>query len=111
MRLWRFRKAFISTGESREDLEGIRVDEVIEYELRPVPPDMSIQWLKRTLVEDMQRNSWPVAAENRLVGVLTGRSIEENVNPDALVRDALWDQAPPYVYADHPLNYALGTDG
>ena len=98
---------YLPTGESREDLEGIRVDEVNEYELRPVSARYEHTVAKARL-EDMQRNSWPVAAENRLVGVLTGRSIEENVNPDALVRDALSDQAPPYVYADHPL---AGSNG
>jgi CIC family chloride channel protein len=101
---------YLPTGESREDLERVRVDAVMGSIIEPFPPDMNVRTAKRRLAE-MQRNSWPVAAGNRLLGVLTTRRLDEIADHDTSLRNALPDEPYSYVYSDHALSSALERMG
>jgi CIC family chloride channel protein len=106
---------YLPTGESREDLEGIRVDAVMsaapaQFAPTPFAPAMDIRTAKARLIE-MQRNAWPVADHNHLLGVVTARSLDRIADQDKSVLEAFPDEPYPYVYSDHALSLALERMG
>jgi len=102
---------FLPTGESREELAGIRVAEVMQSGFDLLPPDLDLGAAQRRL-QDMGRNAWPVGDAQHLSGVVTAREIEERKGTAATLREMLGANATfPYVHPDHPLSLALERMG
>jgi chloride channel protein, CIC family len=102
---------YLPTGESREQLAGIRVSEVMHAGVEPLPPDADMASAKQRF-EQEKCNSWPVANGNDLLGVISKHQIEAATPAPAtaleLVRSV---EEYPYVHLDHPLSYALDRMG
>jgi len=101
---------FLPTGESREELAGIRVAQVMQIGLEPFPESLDTSAAKLRL-QQMGRNAWPVGDLGHLYGVVTERDIDgsKGVKP---LREVLGEDGPfPYVHPDHPLSLALERMG
>ena len=98
---------YLPTGESRDELAGIRVNEVMQGNVEPLPIDASIETAKARFNQE-KVTSWPVSDNGYLRGVISGHQIETaNPQPNT-VRDVVNDKwRYPYVHIDHPLSYAL----
>jgi CIC family chloride channel protein len=101
---------YLPTGERGEELEGISVGAVMSDGPAPLSPDMSAKSARAQLLQ-MQHNSWPVADNHRVLGLLTARRLDEISDPDTNLKNALPDEDYAYVYPDHPLSYALERMG
>ncbi|MBV9300508.1 MAG: chloride channel protein [Acidobacteriaceae bacterium] len=102
---------FLPTGESREELEGIRVSEVMETGVEPLAPEADVASAKRHF-EQERCNSWPVGSATHLEGVVSARQIETPTPCAATLRELIGDGGDyPYVHADHPASYALERMG
>ncbi len=101
---------FLPTGESREELSGIRVAQIMKTGPEPLRSDLSIQAAMQVLRE-MGRTAWPVGDSSRLEGVVTLRDMEENASAHALREVVARDDGFPYVHPDHPLSLALERMG
>jgi CIC family chloride channel protein len=103
---------FLPTGESRAELAGIPVSEVMQLnpETLPLEADMAAA---KTRLNALGRNAWPVASDGRLYGVVTLREIEsQKPGPPQYLRDILSPNAGfPHVHADHPVSLALERMG
>jgi CIC family chloride channel protein len=111
---------YLPTGESREELAGDLVGDVmlpLSEETPLLPLDSDVAAAKRFL-DQRQCNSWPVGERNFVVGVLNRRDLEpdeskafrdliDESNSETL-RDLIdTDSKYPYVHPDHPVSYAL----
>ena len=101
---------YLPTGESREDLEGVRVDSIMCDGPDPLPPDMPVK-VARSRLAEMQRTSWPVAEGNQVIGLITARRLDDISNPETPLREALAEEVYAYVYPDHPASYAMERMG
>ncbi|MBI1897944.1 MAG: chloride channel protein [Acidobacteria bacterium] len=103
---------YLPTGESRAELAGIRVSEVMKSEAQLLPADMVAAAAKRRL-EEMGRNAWPAGTSGRLFGIVTARQLEGRKDAaTARLRDIIDSGAVfPYVHPDHPLSLALERMG
>lgn len=102
---------YLPTGESRDELAGIRVGQVMQIGREPFPADLDLATANK-LLEQMGRNAWPVGEAKRLYGVVTSREIEETEAAHALLKDVVApDSQFPYVHPDHPLSLALERMG
>jgi CIC family chloride channel protein len=102
---------YLPTGESREELAGIRVTEVMQPDVVPLPPDADMASAKQRL-EQEKCNSWPVADGNYLLGVVSSQEIEAATPAPHTVLDLVRSADEyPYVHLDHPLSYALERMG
>lgn len=102
---------FLPTGESREELEGVRVGQVMQSASDLLPPDLDLAVAHRRL-ENMGRNAWPVGEAQHLSGVVTVREIEQRKGTAATLREMMGADATfPYVHPDHPLSLALERMG
>jgi CIC family chloride channel protein len=102
---------FLPTGESREELEGIRVGQVMQIGPEPFPPELDLSTANKML-QEMGRNSWPVGELKHLRGVVTAREIDEMEAAHSLLSDVVPPDALfPYVHPDHPLSLALERMG
>jgi CIC family chloride channel protein len=102
---------YLPTGESREELEGIHVSEVMQTGVEALPPDANMEEVKARFDKE-KTSSWPVGKDSSLQGVISIHEIETAEPPPATARDvfkAIGDY--PYVHADHPLSYALERMG
>lgn len=98
---------YLPTGESREELAGIRVNEVMQPSVEALTMDASIETAKARFKQE-KVTSWPVADDSRLRGVISNHRIETANPPPNIVRDVVReDWRYPYVHIDHPLSYAL----
>ncbi len=98
---------YLPTGESREELAGVRVSEVMHSGVEPLPPDADMASAKRRF-EQEKCNSWPVADSDYLQGIVSSHQIEAASPPPATVRELVKSAGRyPYVHLDHPLSYAL----
>jgi chloride channel protein, CIC family len=96
---------YLPTAESREELAGIRVSEVMHSGVEPLSADADLESAKRRL-EQEKCNSWPVGDHNYLRGVISDQQIETTTH--STVFDVVKNNSDyPYVHADHPLSYAL----
>jgi CIC family chloride channel protein len=96
----------LPTAESREELAGERVAEIMRAKAPLIPLD-STPDEARHFLEKEKANSWPVGDGNRVYGVI-GRRVLEVPDPSAKLVSELVNRGTfPYVYADHPLGYAL----
>ena len=113
---------YLPTGESREELYGARVNEVMsvlsdETPLLPIDSDLEAA---RRFLDGRQCNSWPVGDRNVVVGVVNRRDMETaeskkktyhdliDESNSMTLRDVIDSAAQyPYVHTDHPVSYAL----
>jgi chloride channel protein, CIC family len=110
---------FLPTGDSREELTGARVREVMSSAPAILSPDATIQEA-RAFFEQQRSNAWPAGEGNRVEAVVKREEVE-NVDSAAAVlevsagdirlRDIITNRGAgksyPYVYPDHPISYAL----
>jgi CIC family chloride channel protein len=102
---------YLPTGESRDELAGIRVSEVMRAGVQPLPPDAEMASAKQRLKQE-NSNSWPVADGNQLLGVISSHQIEAATPAPSTVLDLVRSADEyPYVHLDHPLSYALDRMG
>ncbi len=101
---------YLPTGESREELTGIRVSEVMEAAAEPLPAEADIDAAKARFDEE-KCASWPVGSRNYLEGVVSSHQIESAQPRPATLRELIKDSNYPYVHSDHPLSYALDRMG
>ncbi len=101
---------FLPTGESRRELDGIRVAQVMKTGPAPLAADLTLPAAHKILAE-MGRNAWPVGDQDRLYGVVTMRDLEERPSAHSLRQLVAPDSAFPYVHPDHPLAVALERMG
>ena len=102
---------FLPTAESREELAGVRVGQVMQTGSELLPPDLDLATANRRL-QDMGRNAWPVGEAQHLDGVVTVREIEERKGGAASLREVIGASTTfPYVHPDHPLSLALERMG
>lgn len=98
---------YLPTGESREELAGIRVSEVMHIASDPLPLDATVEAAKQRFNQE-KCTSWPVGDDGYLRGVVSSHQIETSNPPPKAVRDLITDDSVyPFVHADHPLNYVL----
>jgi CBS domain-containing protein len=98
---------YLPTGESREELAGIRVSEVMHADVQPLPPGADMASAKLRF-EQEKCNSWPVADGNYLLGVVSSHHIDAAAPAPNTVLDLVRSADEyPYVHLDHPLSYAL----
>jgi len=98
---------YLPTGESREELSGIRVSEVMHIASDPLPIDATVEAAKLRFQQE-KCTSWPVGDDGYLRGVISSHQIETSKPPPETVRDLIKNDAGyAYVHADHPVNYAL----
>jgi CIC family chloride channel protein len=100
---------YLPTGESREEVEEIRVDSVMEDSSRAFAPDLDARSALADLRE-MRQEMWPVAGEDRLYGMVSARRLEE-ADGDMPVRNAIGGDPRQYLYPDHAISYALERMG
>jgi CIC family chloride channel protein len=103
---------YLPTGESRAELAGIRVSEVMKPDAELLPAGMTVADAKRRL-DEIGRNAWPAGTSGRLLGVVTTRQLEERkAGSAALLSDVVAsDGSFPYVHPDHPVSLALERMG
>lgn len=102
---------YLPTGESREELAGIRVSEVMHADIEPLPPNAEIASAKSRF-EQEKCNSWPVGNRNYVQAVISSHLIETTKpQPHTVAEIIKANGAYPYVYLDHPLSYALERMG
>jgi len=101
---------YLPTGESRDELAGVRVGQIMQIGREPLPADMNLKDADQFL-EKHGRNAWPVGDATRLNGVVTLRDIEEGRNWERLEDLVPPDSSFPYVHPDHPISLALERMG
>ncbi|MBV9762861.1 MAG: chloride channel protein [Acidobacteriaceae bacterium] len=102
---------YLPTGESREELEGIHVSEVMQTGVEPIRPETGIEEVKARL-EKEKTSSWPVAIDGAIQAVISIHEIETTEPAPSAARDLLKaNRDYPYVHADHPVTYALERMG
>jgi CIC family chloride channel protein len=103
---------YLPTGESRHELEEIRVGDVMQSTATPFPADMDVATARQRLAE-MSRNVWLVGELNWLYGIVTLQKLEEIKNPSSTRLNQVVNPEDryPYVYPDHPLSLALERMG
>lgn len=101
---------YLPTGESREELAGDRVDEVmlpLNDETDPLPADATID-AAIAFLDKHQCNSWPVGDRNFVIAVINRRDLDSVAGGQQTIRDLVDpDAAYPYVHTDHPVSFAL----
>jgi chloride channel protein, CIC family len=103
---------YLPTGESRRELEEIRVGDVMQSTTAPFPADMDVATARRRLAE-IDRKVWLVGELNWLYGIVTLEKLNEVKNPSSTLLNQVVNSEDryPYVYLDHPLSLALERMG
>ena len=102
---------YLPTGESRDELAGVRVGEVMRADVDPLPLEADVNAAK-TRFDEEQSHSWPIGERKYVRGVVSAHQIEAADPPPAAVGELLQlSGAYPYVHRDHPLSYALERMG
>jgi chloride channel protein, CIC family len=103
---------YLPTGESRHELEEIRVGDVMQATAAPFPADMDVLTARQRLAEIGQK-AWLVGELNWLYGIVTLAKLEEIKNPYSTLLNQVVNPEDryPYVYPDHPLSLALERMG
>ncbi|HTA46340.1 MAG TPA: chloride channel protein [Bryobacteraceae bacterium] len=97
---------YLPTAESREELAGPQVSEVMTADAPLLSPNSDLE-MARSFLDSRKVNAWPVGEQRVVRGVITRRELENAQPPDALVRDLVKPESYPYVHTDHPLAFAL----
>lgn len=102
---------YLPTGESREELAGIRVSEVMHGDAEPLPADTDVD-AARSYLQKENTNSWPVGDRKRVQAVISIHQIENKEPAPKTLRDLIKNNGEyPYVHSDHPLSHALERMG
>lgn len=102
---------YLPTGESREELAGIPVGNVMQTGVELLSPSVDVAGAKQRF-EKEKVHSWPVGDHNYLEGVVSSHEIETAQPPPAVMADLIKANGNyPYVHPDHPLSYALERMG
>jgi CIC family chloride channel protein len=101
---------YLPTGESREELYGARVSEIMSPlgdDIGLLPDDSDLE-RARLFLDSKQCNSWPVGERNFVLGVINRRDLEASASGAKTMRDLIDPEARyPYIHTDHPISYAL----
>ncbi len=113
---------YLPTGESREELSGDRVSEVmlaLSEENPLLPIDSTIEQAQ-SFLDHRKCNSWPVGEGNHVEALINRRDLDGtdakskqyrdliDETHSTTLRDLIDPEAMyPYVHVDHPVGYAL----
>lgn len=100
---------YLPTAESREELTGTRVHEVMRSGAPLLPLETTLENARQFLKRE-ESNSWPAGDQNGVAGVIRRGQLESQAGaqPVKTVRDIIPPGSDyPYVHSDHPLSYAL----
>jgi len=98
---------YLPSAESRAELAGPTVDELMSPEppLLPMDSDLAAATL---FLDGRNSNSWPAGDNKYIRGLITRRDIETAGPAATVVRDLIGTGARyPYVHPDHPISLAL----
>ena len=102
---------YLPGGESREELTGISVREVMHSGAQPIPADSDIEAVKARLADE-KSNSWPVGSRDYIQGMVTNFQIDAAASKASTVRELLGTKSDfPFVHPDQPLSHALERMG
>ena len=102
---------FLPTGESRQELSGMRVGEVMQPGPAPLTADTDVA-AARIQLDELGRNAWPVGDSGGLFGIVTARQMEAGGNEARTLREIVGSNAKfPYVHPDHSVSRALERMG
>jgi CIC family chloride channel protein len=102
---------YLPTGESRDELEGVRVGEVMLIGVDPLPETAHVVEAK-AYFDEYACHAWPVGEKNNLVGMVSSHQIEAADDDVNLVGELLGPGKDyPFIHADHPASYALERMG
>ncbi|HLH38966.1 MAG TPA: chloride channel protein [Bryobacteraceae bacterium] len=102
---------FLPTGESRDELAGVRIAQIMRTGPEPFPLDLDLSAAIHRL-EEMGRNAWPVGDTRHLSGIVALRDLHEAKAPRSRLEQVVpRESAFPYVHPDHPLSLALERMG
>jgi len=102
---------YLPTGESREELAGIPVGNVMRTGVDLLSTDADVASAKQRF-EKEKVHSWPAGDHNYLRGVIRSHDIETAQPPPTALRDLIKSHTDyPYVHPDHPVSYALERMG
>jgi CIC family chloride channel protein len=102
---------YLPTGESREELEGVRVGEVMLMDVDPLPANADLSEAK-ALFEAQSCHAWPVGERSNLIGVVSSHQIETAPDSPKTVRELVENSRDyPFIHSDHPASYALERMG
>ena len=97
---------YLPTAESRAELAGPPVSEIMSSDPPLLSPDSDIPGARKFL-SDRKCNAWPVGEGKFVRGLITKREMETAGQSIKTVRDLLKPGPYPYVHTDHPLSFAL----
>ncbi len=97
---------YLPTAESRAELAGPPVSEIMSSDPPLLSPDSDLESARRFL-DEHKCNAWPVGEGKYVCGLITKREIETAMPSVKAVRDLLKTDSYPYVHTDHPLSFAL----
>jgi CIC family chloride channel protein len=101
---------YLPTGESREELLGDRVSDVMSTlgdKIGLLAADADVA-AARLVLDERQCNSWPVGDGNFVGGLINRRDLDATGPGAKKVRDVMIPGAKyPYVHPDHPVSLAL----
>ena len=97
---------YLPTAESREELTGPPVSEVMSADAPLLSLNSDLEMAK-SFLDDRKVNAWPVGDHGVVRGVIKRRDLENALPAAALVRDLLKPESYPYVHTDHPVTFAL----
>ena len=102
---------YLPTGESREELEGVRTIEVMLRDVDPLPASANPAEAKARF-ELEQCHAWPVGDRNNLIGIISSRQIETATDPPQTIGELVGNSRDyPFIHSDHPVSYALERMG
>ncbi len=102
---------YLPTGESRDELAGVRVSAVMHPDVDPIPAESDMEAVQSRLADESSR-SWPVGSREQIQGIVTDHQIEAAEPKPSTVRELLGAKKDfPFVHPDHPLSHALERMG
>lgn len=102
---------YLPTGESREELAGIPVGDVMQAGVELLSASVDVAGAKQRF-EKEKVHSWPVGDHNYLQGVVSSHEIETAQPPPTAIADLIKAGGEyPFVHSDHPVSYALERMG
>jgi len=103
---------YLPTGESRHEVEQMRVGDIMQNANSALPADLDVATAQQRL-DDMSHQSWPVGEANWLYGIVTTSELKEVESPASTLLNQVVNPADsfPYLYPDHPLSVALERMG
>jgi CIC family chloride channel protein len=96
----------LPTSESRVELDGVRVGDIMDREAAPLPLDADVG-KARAFLEQANVNSWPVGLARSVDGVVSFRQVD-SADHVLKLRDLVNGQHEyPHTHIDHHVSYVL----